>query len=62
MADKLLNKSIHHNARMSEIKESMFVLKSSLGQKDGELKSLVATLLERKEAYYHLEHKYAFLA
>ncbi|CAL9018795.1 unnamed protein product [Prunus brigantina] len=36
--------------------ESMSALKSSLGQKNDELKSLVATLLERKEAYFHLEH------
>ncbi|CAL9000447.1 unnamed protein product [Prunus brigantina] len=62
MIDKLSNKRIHHDARMSEMKESMFTLKSLIGQKNGELKSLVATLLELMEAYFHLKHKYAILA
>ncbi|CAL8162507.1 unnamed protein product [Prunus armeniaca] len=62
LIDKLSNKRIHHDARMFEMKESMFTLKSSIGQKDDELKSIVTTLLELKEAYFHHEHKYAVLA
>ncbi|CAL2271287.1 unnamed protein product [Prunus armeniaca] len=62
LIDKPSNEWIHLDARMFEIKESMSMLKSSLGQKVGELKSLVATLLERKETYFCLERKYASLS
>ncbi|CAL9024994.1 unnamed protein product [Prunus brigantina] len=62
LTDKPSNERIFHDARMFEMKESMSMLKSSLGQKVGELKSLMANLLERKETYFCLEHKYASLA
>ncbi|CAL8134000.1 unnamed protein product [Prunus armeniaca] len=62
MIDKLSNEQIRHDARMSEMNESRSELKSSLGQRDGEIKSIVATLLKRKEAYFLLEHKYVILA
>lgn len=62
MIDKLLNKQIFHDLRKFEMKKRMSALKSSIGQENGELKSLVATLLERKEAFFHLEYKYAVLA
>ncbi|CAL8176005.1 unnamed protein product [Prunus armeniaca] len=62
LIDKLSNEQIRHDVRISEMKESMSTLKSSVGQKDGELKSLMATLLERKEAYFCLERKHAALA
>ncbi|KAI5330168.1 hypothetical protein L3X38_029566 [Prunus dulcis] len=62
LTDKFSNERIRHDARISEMKESLSMLKSSVGQKDSELKSLMATLLERKEAYFCLEHKHAALA
>ncbi|CAL2271694.1 unnamed protein product [Prunus armeniaca] len=62
LTDKLSNERIRHDARISEMKESMSALKSSVGQKDDEVKSLMATLLERKEAYFSLERKHAALA
>ncbi|CAL9000953.1 unnamed protein product [Prunus brigantina] len=62
LIEKLSNERIRHHARISEMKESMSALKSSVDQKDGELKSLMATLLECMEAYFCLEHKHAALA
>ncbi|CAL2240992.1 unnamed protein product [Prunus armeniaca] len=62
LTDKLSNERIRHDARISEMNESMSALKSFVGQKDDELKSLMATLLERKEAYFSLECKHATLA
>ncbi|CAL2258954.1 unnamed protein product [Prunus armeniaca] len=62
LTDKLSNERIRHDARISEMKESMSALKSSVGQKDDEVKSLMATLLERKEAYFSLKRKHAALA
>ncbi|KAL6284870.1 hypothetical protein ACE6H2_015799 [Prunus campanulata] len=62
LADKLSNERIRHDTRIFEMKESMSALKSSIGQKDGELESLMATLLEHKEANFRLEHKHVALA
>ncbi|BBG99414.1 hypothetical protein Prudu_009100, partial [Prunus dulcis] len=62
LTDKLSNEQIRHDPRIFEMRESMSVLKSSVGQKDGELKCLMATLLEHKEAYFCLERKHAALA
>ncbi|CAL9011172.1 unnamed protein product [Prunus brigantina] len=62
MTGKLSNKKIRHDARMSKMKESRSEMKSSLGQRDGEIKSIVATLLKCKEAYFLLKHKYVVLA
>lgn len=62
MTRKLSNEQIRHDARMSQMKESQSEMKSSLGQTDGEIKSIVATLLKRKEAYFLLKHKYVVLA
>ncbi|BBG96873.1 hypothetical protein Prudu_005821, partial [Prunus dulcis] len=55
LTDKLSNERICHDARIFEMKKSMSMLKSSVGQKDGKLKCLMATLLKRKEAYFCLE-------
>ncbi|CAL2256201.1 unnamed protein product [Prunus armeniaca] len=52
LTDKLSKERTCHGAWMFEMMESMYSLKSSLGHKDDELKSLVATLLEHKEAYF----------
>ncbi|CAL8153383.1 unnamed protein product [Prunus armeniaca] len=58
---KLSNERILHGARISQMKESMSAIKSFVGQNDGELKSLMATLLKCKEAYFCLECKQAAL-
>lgn len=44
--------------KVSELKRNMSLLKSSLVLKDGELNSSAFAIQERKEAYFHLEHKH----
>ncbi|CAL2239617.1 unnamed protein product [Prunus armeniaca] len=55
MADKLSNKPIRHNARMYEIKESMFALKSSLGQKDGTVPFHVAPIKDEYDELLYVD-------
>ncbi|KAI5313021.1 hypothetical protein L3X38_042195 [Prunus dulcis] len=57
LTGKFSTELIRHEMKMSEIKESMFVQKTSLAKKDSELKSSIAALHGCNKVYFILECK-----